>query len=230
MCSSTTAKRNKSATKPTNKDKVYSRRVSPSPPPMERKKDKIATTAVHDKHCYSAPPPTESQILVFTVLFACVSTLPKVSKIDDVATVSTLSTPLFDDVISTRTLGWIRISIATIFFLATSYRMATRGYIMRQNYLKQSKLRTIPINLDGMRSNVMFTAWSWNLLTVSFALNGIIALLSDSASSDTIFHAIFHHRYALRAALIMFEVAAPTSMLVSVVVKYGKEVKTLSRH
>ncbi len=92
------------------------------------------------------------------------------------------------------------------------------------NYLKQSKLRTIPVNLDGIRSQVMFTAWSWNLLTLSFALNGIITLLScsESTNSDTILHAIFHHKYTLRAALIMFEVAAPTSMLVSIVVRYGK--------
>lgn len=168
-----------------------------------------------------APPPIESQLLVFTILFACVRSLPKISSIDEVATVSTIATPLFDHVISTKTLGWLRISIAALFFSATVYRMWNTGYVMRQNYLKQSKLRTIPIHLDGIRSQVMFTMWSWNLLTLSFALNGIICLLSESASSDTIFHTVFHHKWTLRIALIIFEVAAPTSMLVSVVVRYA---------
>ena len=98
----------------------------------------------------------------------------------------------------------------------------TSRYVMRTKYLEKSKLKTVPIYLDGIRSQVMFTSWTCNLLTLSLAINGIITLLSESSDQNTIFHLIFHHKLMLRFAVIIFEICAPTSMLVSFVVRYGK--------
>lgn len=106
--------------------------------------------------------------------------------------------------------------------LSVIWTATTTRYVVRTKYLKKSKLKTIPIYLDGIRSQVMFTSWSCNLMTISFAINGIVTLLADSNDKDTIFHSIFHHKLMLRFALIIFEISAPTSMLVSFVVRYGK--------
>jgi hypothetical protein len=96
---------------------------------------------------------------------------------------------------------------------------------MRTNYLKKSKLKTLPINLDGIKSQVMFTSWCCNLSTLSLTINGIITLLSLNASSSAnakILKIIFFHRWMLRFAIIIFDIAAPTSMLIAFVVRYGE--------
>ena len=55
-----------------------------------------------------------------------------------------------------------------------------------------------------------FTQWSWNMLGLSFFFSGIISFLPQS----------YHHPYLLRAALVTFEIAAPSAILVSTVVTY----------
>ena len=68
----------------------------------------------------------------------------------------------------------------------------------------------------------MFTCWSWNLLGLSFGLNGAITLLSCYPSQNqTVVHLLFLHPIMLQIAIYLFEVVAPTSMLVSFVVRYA---------
>ena len=85
---------------------------------------------------------------------------------------------------------------------------------MEVNYLKQSKLKSLPIDVSGFRSLYMFTCLAWNLLAISFCLNGSIVLLIHYTIVESI------HPWVLRFAIILFEIAAPTSMLVSAVVRY----------
>lgn len=91
----------------------------------------IASIVVLNKMCMPklppAPPPHESILFVFTVLLAAITLSPGIDKIDEIATVQTISTPLFPNIVSKRTLGLTRLSIAAIFFLATCYRIFTRG-------------------------------------------------------------------------------------------------------
>lgn len=82
------------------------------------------------------------------------------------------------------------------------------------NYLKQSKLKSRPIDVSGFRSLFMFTCLTWNLLAISFCLNGSIILLIHYKFVESIYP------WVLRLAIILFEIAAPTSMLVSAVVRY----------
>lgn len=167
-----------------------------------------------------APPPNESIAFLIFLLSLCIAVFPRIQEIDEVATVEVISTPLFSDVVTKTALGCIRISLAVVFFSATMYRGLTKGYVMRVKYLARSKLRSLPINLDGIRSQVMFTSWCFNLLTLSLAINGIITLLSQSENQDTKLHNIFFNKWMLRLALIIFETATPISMLVSFVVRY----------
>jgi hypothetical protein len=95
------------------------------------------------------------------------------------------------------------------------------------NYLKHSKLRSIPIQIGGIRVQGMFTSWSWNILGLSFAFSGILTLyidqqLSKGVDADTVASLSSQTivKYALRTSTILFEIAAPASMLVSAVVRY----------
>mmetsp|Transcript_24864 Transcript_24864/g.30564 ORF Transcript_24864/g.30564 Transcript_24864/m.30564 type:complete len:318 (+) Transcript_24864:116-1069(+) len=169
-----------------------------------------------------ANPPKESVALVLFVAAICISYIPHSLKtIDEAASVEVISAPLFPEVISTKTLGYIRITVAVVFLLATLRRVTKKGHTMIPNYASKSKLKPLPINLDGIRSQGMFTSLSWNLLTVSFALNGLITLYAVDHNTNGLLHSIVTHKWVLRFAIIIFEIAAPTSMLVSSVVRYA---------
>lgn len=109
---------------------------------------------------------------------------------------------------------------------------------MKINYLKGSKLRCTPITIQGIKSQAFFTSWSWNILGIYFLFSGILTLYIDnelstnksSNSSNTYYDELSndkHMKIAFRIALILFEIAAPVSMLVSVVVRYALWPKAL---
>eukprot|EP00549_Striatella_unipunctata_P016413 CAMPEP_0118707762 /NCGR_PEP_ID=MMETSP0800-20121206/21424_1 /TAXON_ID=210618 ORGANISM="Striatella unipunctata, Strain CCMP2910" /NCGR_SAMPLE_ID=MMETSP0800 /ASSEMBLY_ACC=CAM_ASM_000638 /LENGTH=202 /DNA_ID=CAMNT_0006610705 /DNA_START=42 /DNA_END=647 /DNA_ORIENTATION=- len=64
------------------------------------------------------------------------------------------------------------------------------------NYLPSSKLKKYPIHFHGIKSQGLFTKWCWNL------------------------H-LFFSTMAIATALVVFEIAAPSAMLVSAVVAHG---------
>ena len=68
--------------------------------------------------------------------------------------------------------------------------------------------------MEGIRTLLPYTSWSWNLLGISFALNAIIAYqggVMSVAVSPSI----------LRLAIILYEIAAPSSLLVSFVISHA---------
>lgn len=69
--------------------------------------------------------------------------------------------------------------------------------------------------------NTMFpmTSWTWNLLGLSFSFNAYISL---KAAYDPQWIASSHSNpWLFRTALILFEIAAPTTCLVAFVVRYA---------
>ena len=84
------------------------------------------------------------------------------------------------------------------------------------HYLANSKLkRGVSIPLDGFRTQLPFTSCSWNLLALSFGVNGIIALLASYGKYSWI------SVWLLRMALLVFETAAPCALLVACVTRYA---------
>lgn len=67
--------------------------------------------------------------------------------------------------------------------------------------------------MTGWRTQMPFTSWSWNLLGLSFALSGYVAYATSRDEPV--------NPWVLRAALLVYEVAAPQTLLVSAVVKYA---------
>ena len=71
--------------------------------------------------------------------------------------------------------------------------------------------------MNGWRTQGFYTSWAWNLLGTSFFLGGIIPLLVSNERGD-----ILHDNpWIMRAALISFEIAAPSALLTSFIVTYA---------
>jgi len=75
-----------------------------------------------------------------------------------------------------------------------------------------------------------FTSWSWNILGLSFAFSGLVTLFVEEHSQKYDIGDISSFPYmhwALRGSILLFEISAPISMLVSAVVKYALWPKAL---
>lgn len=69
--------------------------------------------------------------------------------------------------------------------------------------------------MRGYRTQLPFTSWAWNLLGLSYMLNGVIAFLVAYDRKEYV------SPWLLRTALLVFETAAPTTLLVASVVRYA---------
>ena len=76
-----------------------------------------------------------------------------------------------------------------------------------------SKLIKASIQMTGFKTQLPFTSWAWNLLGLSFALNAYITLLTTSQQTIA--------PWILRTALLVYETAAPCTLLVAAVVRYA---------
>jgi len=169
----------------------------------------------------TAHPPIVAVAFITLVLSICSTYIPAIfSSLDSVATVELLTTPRFEDWISKTALGYIRIIIASLIFSVSITRMANKQNQIKTPYLEGSKLRRLPISMNGVRSQMMFTAWTWNLLGLAFALNGMATLLIAYNHNDDEIPVPAYLQNLMRCALLTFEMSAPTSMMVSVFVRY----------
>lgn len=172
----------------------------------------------------TAHPPIEAVAFASFVTTICLAFIPNVlSTLDSIASIETLTTPRFEHVISKKALGYIRLSIALLIFFTTLHRIfLEQVQAMLTPYLKGSKLRKTPIYLHGVRSQIMFTAWSWNLLGLTFALNGIVTLLSvyDDYGEDEIIVVPTYYKILMRGAVLAFTISTPASMMVTMVTTY----------
>ena len=169
-------------------------------------------------------PPKEAIAIVSTVFLLGIYHLPSVlSRLDEIAqTPDIIAQPLFPEIISKFTLAYIRLSISLFFALVTLYRSFMVKHSIIIPYLKSSKLKRVPISLNGIRSQIPFTQWCFNLLTISFLLNGLITLQfahQESGSSIDFLQPLVQKDW-IRIAILLFEISAPCSMLVSSVTKY----------
>jgi hypothetical protein len=114
-------------------------------------------------------------------------------------------------------LGCVRCSFASVAVIVARAKW-TRGVDLKLTYLEESKLRTGRIQMSGWRTQGFFTAWSWNLLGISFFLNGLIPLLAEYDEGRRY---VDNNPWILRAALISFEIAAPCALFISFIVSYS---------
>jgi hypothetical protein len=171
----------------------------------------------------TAHPPIEAVTFVALLLTICLAFLPSIiSSLDRIASVEILTTPRYSDVISKKSLAYIRLSIASFMFCVTLTRVLKKGSNgVATPYLETSKLRRKPIILEGIRSQVMYTAWSWNLLGLAFALNGIVTLLAaynDDYGKEVFVSAFYKN--LMRFGVIALTISSAASMMVSTITRY----------
>ena len=171
-------------------------------------------------------PPKEAIAIACTVFLLGIYNLtPILTRLDEIAqTPDVIAQPLFPEIISKFILAYIRLSVALFFASVTLYRSFMVKHSIIIPYLKSSKLKRVPIALNGIRSQIAFTQWSFNMLTLSFLLNGLITLqvaYQESGSSGIDLLQPLIQKNWVRLAILLFEISAPCSMLVSSVTKYA---------
>jgi len=171
--------------------------------------------------------PMEAKALLMLVFAFSISRLPiMLSAMDTDAdiNVDVIAQPLFPTIMSVHTLAMIRLGFAAILLSTTFVRFYRTGHNLSVPYLKQSKVVKRLINADRIRSQIMFTQWCWNTLTISFLLNGFIALQyhyhNENPNRQSGNTPLLLQNSTVKLAIMIFEIAAPTSMLVSTVTKY----------
>jgi len=162
----------------------------------------------------SSPPPLHAVVLVGALIGLFLATFPSVETLDQDATVQVFTNRIFPEAMSLAALAYIRLAFALFIFTVTIHTtFFGKGWIQVTQYLPNSKLLKTAIHLTGFKTQLPFTSWCWNLLGISFALNAYITFLAAS-----------HHHippWLLRTALLIFETAAPCSVLVAAVVRYA---------
>ena len=162
----------------------------------------------------SAPPPWHTIATLGAIMSVFAYTLPSLENIDQVAKVDAFTTVLFPEFMNVHAVAYLRLLIAlSIAFTSFYVAVLTDGWEQRTSYLPGSKLIPEPNRLSGIKTFFPFTSWSWNLLGVSFALNAYIA--SQGAAGKPV------DIWILRAAVILWEISAPFTLLVAGVVRYA---------
>lgn len=118
------------------------------------------------------------------------------------------------------TLAFIRLFISFFIFSVSLKTILQETWIHETKYSEKSKLKAIPIQMSGLLTQAYFTACSWNLLGLSFLINGIIPLVEVRISSEDNASATFLCILLCKIATLLFETVGSTTILVSFIIKY----------
>jgi hypothetical protein len=156
--------------------------------------------------------------------------LPSLESLDEIATLETIQHVNFNTIFSLKQVGWIRILSGSIMLMDSTYAFLYGAWEQDTVYWRKgtsSKLTPVQqIPFRGVfmaqpasiRSGLMtwssFTMWAWILEGWTFILLGVLTLLPPDNISQ------LQPQWLYRIALIGWEISAPTSILVSAVVKY----------
>jgi hypothetical protein len=162
----------------------------------------------------SAAPPLHSVVLVAICMVTFLAILPSADQLDHQATIQVFTNRVFPNAMSLAALAYIRLLFALFIFGVTLHTtLVGKGWLQVTQFLPISKLTKTTLRISGIKTQFPFTSWSWNLLGISFALNARIAFLAASHQSI--------HPWTLRIALLVYETAAPCTLLVAAVVRYA---------
>ena len=171
-----------------------------------------------------APPPMHAVAVFALTLAMCVGGLPSLESIDEHATTHTFTKggPLR---LPPMALAIIRLTFAIICTVVTVAKIR-RGSQFKIVRLPGSKLPGGVVEMKGWRTQGFYTSCAWNLLGISFLLGGMIPLLLECGREDV----VRDNPCLLRAAMISFEIAAPSAFLTSVIVTYALWPRAYKEH
>ena len=176
----------------------------------------------------SAPPAFHTVAVFVIAMSLCIWALPSMQSIDEHSSIETFTTSIFKEglfKLSPMTLGIVRIVFA-MFCMRTTVAKILNGAEIKVVKLPGSKLRGGMVQMKGWRTQGFYTSWAWNILGLSFFLAGLIPILVVNGRED-----ILHDNpWIQRAALVSFEIAAPSAFLTSSVVTYALWPKAYKDH
>ena len=197
----------------------------------------------------SADPPWHTKLLLLFLLALLLRSLPSLESLDEAANPRLLSqrvqfentTGDFHPLISLRQLAFVRLLVGTLIVCDTVYAFLYASWDQDLDYYAGSKLRPVKafrfrgaklgqsFNIKrGLHVLSCFTMWVWMVEGVSFLTMGAVPLLLEDSGNTT--HALSNGmsleggtaapKWLCRLAFASWAVAAPSSLLVSVIVSY----------
>jgi membrane protein insertase Oxa1/YidC/SpoIIIJ len=107
-----------------------------------------------------ASPPGHTVLLLTCMVIVLSYSLPSLSTLDEIATLSTFTHRYFPNMISIQMLAYLRAGIAMIIWIVTLQLITCPvGWEQMTPYQKQSKLKMVPNHLVGRRTLYPFTSW-----------------------------------------------------------------------
>lgn len=169
-------------------------------------------------------PPWHSVVLVCLMVSAFVALLPSDEEMTSTATVERFTNVLFPQLIPSLWYLFILRSLVAITIWATSCYLVfiSDGWSQTPSYHKNSKLIVHEIRLRGIKTMIPFTSLSWNMLGLSFSLNAYITYSVVQGTSEDLDPRL------LRFAMLLWECAAPFTLLVAAVIRYAIWPKVLA--
>ena len=171
-------------------------------------------------------PPLPTQTIIICILACAIRNIPSIESLDEYATLETFTRVFFEGVFSLHVITIFRLLIASIMLGQGATVFLWGFWEVDAAYLPGSKLtpaKSIRFRgalhpegnlFSGLKCVSFFTLWCWFLEGVSFLVNGLITLHHLVAPEQALSPWIY------RSALIIWEIAAPSSILVSTVVTY----------
>ncbi|GKY94289.1 hypothetical protein MPSEU_000394700 [Mayamaea pseudoterrestris] len=174
----------------------------------------------------AAPPPWHSILILCSMITLFLWRLPSIQSIDQDATIATFTNIIFPSFLSLRQLAYIRLAIAASIWALSIQTILGPGWAQETTYRAGSKLVKAPNQLRGIKTMYPFTSVAWNLLGASFTLSGYIALqaaiqMESSSNEMKDLSGLSLSPWLLRSALILWEIAAPFTLLVATVIRYA---------
>lgn len=158
-------------------------------------------------------PPWHASLFIGALLGVAIVTLPE--DLDELATVETFTRRIFPKLLSLPAMVIARLGIAICCWSVTIYMVTACSWSIETTYRPRSRLQNTTLEMFGMRTLCPFTSWAWIMLASTFTLSGYIGLMAHLGRGHEV------SQWVLRAALVLWELSAPFSILVSVVVRYA---------
>ena len=174
-------------------------------------------------------PPVHTIALIVVLIGFFVQRLPTFVSLDQVATIETFTNVNFESLPLGAVIA-VRLAFAAIMLGNAASVFLYGKWEADTDYFPGSKLtvaKRIPFRgllhpegswFSGLQCLSTFTLWCWIVEGTAFFLAGMIPLVHLLFPNHA---APFFGQWVLRAALVLWETAAPVSILVSAVVKYA---------
>jgi len=173
-----------------------------------------------------APPPWHTQLVVGILFSYFVAHTPAaIASMDEIAKVETFTQSLFPSILSIDHVIFWRFTFAGVLLSVNFHDFFLGNLDLPFTYYPNSKLKPTVVKFRGLfakeggsfrstlLTNVSFSNWAVGLLGFSFFLNGLIPFGALHFGWDV-------PQNLLRLAILAWTMAAPSSFLVSLVVKY----------